>query len=170
MKAVFRFLSLLLGRRPVSMQVAALCLDESTGKVLLITSRGTGRWVIPKGWPMAGRTLARAAEQEAWEEAGVRGQINHAELGRYSYDKDQDSGFSVPVEVRVFGLSVSSLADTFPEDDQRDRQWFSPAEAAQRVREPGLKKILLGLQRGQSPDKNSASPSVKGHRISGPAV
>ncbi|WP_343069769.1 NUDIX hydrolase [Paracoccus amoyensis] len=160
-------MSLLLGRRPVSMQVAALCLDGDTGKVLLITSRGTGRWVIPKGWPMAGRTLARAAEQEAWEEAGVRGQINHAELGRYSYDKDQDSGFSVPVEVRVFVLNVSSLAETFPEDDQRNRQWFSPVEAAQRVREPGLKQILLGLSRGQSPDANITSATVNRHRVSG---
>ena len=170
MKAVYRFLGLLLGRRPVSMQVAALCLDEGLNKVLLITSRGTGRWVIPKGWPMAGRTLAGAAEQEAWEEAGVRGQINHAELGRYTYDKDQDSGFAVPVEVRVFALTVRSMADSFPEDAQRERQWFSPEDAAQRVREPGLKKILLDLSRGQSPDSSPQSASVKAHRVSGTAA
>lgn len=167
MKAVYKFLNMLLGRRPVSLQVGALCLDESRDKVLLITSRGTGRWVIPKGWPMEGRTLAGAAEQEAWEEAGARGQISHEELGRYGYDKDQDSGFAVPVEVRVFALRVSSLANTFPEDDQRDRQWFSLAEAAEHIREPGLKKILLDLSRRAGADANEKTTSVKGHRVSG---
>lgn len=143
MTALFRnSLNLLLGRRPPAMQVGALCQDAAREKVLLITSRGTGRWIIPKGWPMAGRSLAGAALQEAWEEAGVQGEIDPTELGRYTYDKVQDRGFAIPVEVRIFKVTVARLAEDFPENDERDRQWFSPAEAGKLVAEPGLRTIL----------------------------
>ncbi|MCG6111155.1 MAG: NUDIX hydrolase [Paracoccus sp.] len=146
-----RALDMLLGRRPVMMQVGAVCHDAATGQVLLITSRDTGRWVIPKGWPMEGRTLYGAAAQEAWEEAGVRGRIHPAELGRFLYEKRQDQGYAVPVEMRVFLLSVDRLDDDFPESRQRQRRWFTPADAARRVVEPGLKRILLSLQTADSP-------------------
>lgn len=142
-----RTLDLLLGRRPVLMQVGAICRDPASGNVLLITSRDTGRWVIPKGWPMEGRTLPGAAAQEAWEEAGVRGRIRPAELGRFRYRKQQDQGYAVPVEMRVYLLFVDSVSDRFPEDRQRKRRWFAPVEAARMVVEPGLKQILAGLDR-----------------------
>lgn len=145
MKTWRRTLGLLLGERPASIQVGAVCRDPGNGQVLLITSRGTGRWVIPKGWPMEGKTLAGAAAQEAWEEAGVRGRIQASELGRYQYDKGQDQGFAVPVDMRVFLLEVDSLSGQFPERRQRKRRWFAPAEAARMVVEPGLKQILLSL-------------------------
>lgn len=135
----------LIGRRPPEMQVAALCLQAETGNVLLITSRGTGRWVVPKGWPMSGRSLAQAAKQEAWEEAGAQGEIAEAEIGTYRYDKVQDRGFAIPVEVRVYQMDVSALADEFPEQDQRKRRWFGPARAAELVAEDGLKKLLRAL-------------------------
>lgn len=138
-------ISRLLGRRPPEMQVAALCLSETTGQVLLVTSRGTGRWIVPKGWPMPGRTLAGAAMQEAWEEAGVKGRIGDGEIGRYHYEKDQDRGFAIPVEVRVFPLYVDCMKERFPEVDQRKRRWFAPAEAANMVAETGLKQILRAL-------------------------
>ncbi|MDP5306589.1 NUDIX hydrolase [Paracoccus spongiarum] len=145
MSALSRSLGMLIGRRPPALQVGALCLDTETGKVLLITSRGTGRWVIPKGWPMEGRTLPGAAATEAWEEAGVEGNVGHEELGRYTYDKDQDRGFAVPVEVRVFLLRVDRSVEDFPESDQRKRRWFEPEAAARMVAEPGLQQILRGL-------------------------
>lgn len=138
-------MDMLLGRRPVSMQVGAVCCDPVARKVLLITSRDTGRWVIPKGWPMAGRSLPGAAAQEAWEEAGVRGDIAAQELGRFTYDKGQDRGFAVPVEVRVFLLSVHKLHDDFPEASERKRRWFAPADAANMVVEPELKTMLSAL-------------------------
>ncbi|WP_378947960.1 NUDIX hydrolase [Paracoccus sp. R86501] len=146
MSRLARALNMLLGRRPVAMQVGAICCDPAARKVLLVTSRDTGRWVIPKGWPMAGRSLSEAAAQEAWEEAGVRGRIEAREHGRFSYDKGQDRGFAVPVEVRVFLLSVQKLHDDFPEADQRKRRWFSPAEAARMVIEPELKTLLENLE------------------------
>lgn len=145
MNMILRSFDMLLGRRPASMQVGAVCRDPATGRVLLITSRGTGRWVIPKGWPMEGRTLPGAAAQEAWEEAGVRGRVHPTELGRCRYDKGQDEGFAIPVEMRVFLLEVTALSDDFPEESQRRRQWFAPAKAAQHVDEPGLRRILARL-------------------------
>ncbi|SNT68531.1 NUDIX hydrolase [Paracoccus seriniphilus] len=146
MNAIRSSLRMLLGKRPPAMQVAAICLDRSSGKVLLISSRGTGRWVVPKGWPMAGRTLHGAAAQEAWEEAGIRGKIRATELGRYRYDKTQDVGFAFPVEVRVFLLEVEHVADDFPEVCQRRREWFFPGQAAELVDERGLQDILRALQ------------------------
>lgn len=145
MNAIRQSLQMLFGKRPPAIQVGALCVDPATGQVLLISSRGTGRWIIPKGWPMEGRSLAGAAAREAWEEAGVVGRIQRSEIGRYHYQKDQDEGFSVPVDVRVFPLTVRKLADKFPESHQRERKWFSPLEAAGLVAEPGLARILRSL-------------------------
>lgn len=145
MNALRRSVEMMLGRRPPALQVGAICRRRDTGRVLLITSRDTGRWVIPKGWPMEGRSLSGAALQEAWEEAGVRGRVELAELGRFSYDKQQDSGFSVPVEVAVYPVWVENLAEDYPENDQRIRQWFKPEKAASLVDEPGLQNILRRL-------------------------
>lgn len=145
MNAIRQSLGLLLGRRPPALQVGAICRCPLTGDVLLITSRGTGRWVIPKGWPMEDRTLSAAAAVEAWEEAGVEGRIGRAEIGRYRYDKEQDHGWSLPVEVHVFLLQADRLRPDFPEAMQRRRGWFSAADAAARVDEPGLRRILLAL-------------------------
>lgn len=127
------------------MQIAALCLHKKTSEVLLVTSRGTGRWILPKGWPMAGRSLAEAAAQEAWEEAGVRGTISDTEIGRYRYDKVQDRGFAIPIEVRVFAMQIDELASDYPEAGQRKRRWYDPARAAELVAETGLKELLRAL-------------------------
>lgn len=134
----------LLGRKPLQMQVAALCRDTQ-GQVLLVTSRDTGRWVLPKGWPMAGRTLAEAASQEAWEEAGVRGSVEEIEIGTYHYAKRQDRGFDIPIKVKVYALQVDELANRYPEDKQRRRVWFEPARAAELVVEAELKGLLRSL-------------------------
>lgn len=147
MNMLRRSIRMLLGKRPLSLQVGALCIDPKTGRVLLVTSRGTGRWVIPKGWPMEGHSLPGAAAREAWEEAGVEGRVTHEEIGRYSYDKEQDSGFAVPIEVAVFPLHVEKCKKSFPEAAERERRWFTPEEAVPMVAEPGLKKILQGLSR-----------------------
>lgn len=144
-KAVAAALGVALGSAPPRMQVGALCRDRATGRVLLITSRGTGRWIIPKGWPMPGRSLAEAALQEAWEEAGVRGVPGAGEIGRFGYDKEQDAGFAVPVEVRVFPVWVAELSGDFPEAAERTRRWFDPAHAATLVSEPRLRQILRRL-------------------------
>ena len=135
-------------RRPRRIQVAALCTREKKGaiEVLLITSRDTGRWVLPKGWPINGLDAPGAALREAWEEAGVKeANINSEPVGIYGYDKRLDSGLEVPVDVTVFETEVTELVDDFPEAEERTRRWVPAQEAAGMVNEPQLQAILREL-------------------------
>lgn len=128
-------------------QYGALCwrVGSEGTEVLLITSRNTGRWVIPKGWPMPGLAPEAAAAQEAWEEAGVSGEVNPLCVGRFGYRKVLSADTAVPCAVAVYGLKVSRLADSFPEAKERRRQWFPLAVAAGLVDEPDLAKIIAGF-------------------------
>lgn len=129
-------------------QVAALCLRLTSegARVLLVTSRGTGRWILPKGWPIPGLHDSRAALQEAWEEAGVRrAQVMAVPIGSYEYDKVLKSGDKAHVLTRVYLAQVSELAANYPERKQRHRRWFSLRDAAARVAEPKLRAILRRL-------------------------
>ncbi|WP_434613431.1 NUDIX hydrolase [Tabrizicola sp. M-4] len=134
------------GMEPRS-QFGALCWRMRRGRVevLLITSRDTGRWVIPKGWPMAGKSAHEAAVQEAWEEAGVRGLGSETALGLYSYDKQRKVKEALPCVVSVYPLRVEALAARFPERKERRRRWFAAAEAARLVAEPELRAMLADL-------------------------
>ncbi|WP_420005464.1 NUDIX hydrolase [Arenibacterium sp. LLYu02] len=126
-------------------QIAALCYQVSSKgrvQVLLVTSRGTGRWIIPKGWPMEGLTGPQAAAREAWEEAGVRGQISSSIEGHFTYSKLRRNAGPMECLVEVHGLRVTSLATDYPERNQRLRDWVSPQEAAERVAEPALAALL----------------------------
>ncbi|MEX0282416.1 MAG: NUDIX hydrolase [Arenibacterium sp.] len=130
-------------------QVAALCYRE-TGKdekdVLLITSRETKRWIIPKGWPIDGLKNSEAALQEAWEEAGVKkALVAKKPLGHFDYPKRLANGKTAEIETEVFLARVERMSESYPEDDERTRKWVSPCEAANLVQEPGLKSLLLAL-------------------------
>jgi 8-oxo-dGTP pyrophosphatase MutT (NUDIX family) len=133
-----------------STQVAALCWRKHRDRVevLLITSRDTGRWVLPKGWPMEGRTSPEAAAIEAWEEAGVKGQVAQEALGYFGYDKVISVGLAHPCMVAVYPLRVASLSRGFPERKERRRKWFSAEKAARKVVEPELRALLLALDQG----------------------
>ena len=111
-------------------------------EVLLITSRETRRWVIPKGWPIKGKSSAKSAAREAFEEAGVKGKVAKAPVGGYAYDKRLKSGRLQHVRVTVFALEVESEADVFPEAAQREKLWAPTAEAARAVAEPELMVLL----------------------------
>ncbi|MES2915702.1 MAG: NUDIX hydrolase [Pseudomonadota bacterium] len=128
-------------------QYGALCWRPGADgvEVLLITSRDTGRWVIPKGWPMPGVAPEAAAAQEAWEEAGVDGQINPLCIGRFGYQKCLSVTDTVPCAVTVYGMRVANLAKIFPEVKERQRKWFSLPEAAAQVAEPELALIIAGF-------------------------
>lgn len=135
-------------RRPPLLQVAALCMRhaEAGSEVLLITSRGRKRWILPKGWPEAGRTLAEAAALEAWEEGGVRGRVAPEPLGRYRAQKGMGGGATARSVVHVFRLDVEEIRDDFPEARQRRRRWLAPGDAAQLVDEPELRAMLADLR------------------------
>ncbi len=116
--------------------------DAGEVEVLLITSRETRRWVIPKGWPIKGKTSSKSAAQEAFEEAGVTGKVRKRPVGSYAYDKRLKNGRLQHVRVAVFGLAVEAEADTYPEVGQREKSWVSLTEAAKLVDEPELMVVL----------------------------
>lgn len=125
-------------------QFGALPYRIHNGKtqILLVTTRGSGRWIVPKGWPMAGVRPAKAAQTEAWEEAGIKGKgFDHC-LGLYSYSKKMHKSRSLTCVVMVYPVLVRQLAPNFPEKKERRRKWFSRAKAAAKVREPELAKII----------------------------
>ncbi len=127
------------------LQVAALCWRWNAKgrlRILLITSRETRRWVIPKGWPMKNRTHAGAAAREAFEEAGVKGEICDKSLGLYTYEKNIGRGKSVFCAVQVFPLNVETLLKQYPENGQRNSKWFSRKKAMRNVQEPELQEII----------------------------
>jgi len=109
---------------------------------MLITSRGTGRWVIPKGWPMVGKQPYRAAEIEAFQEAGVKGLVKKKPIGSYPYSKRLPSGQERLMHVEVYPLRVTLEAVTWHEKKQRERRWFRARDAAELVDEGGLAQII----------------------------
>lgn len=131
-------------KNDVRSQFAALCyrVKADRTQVLLITSRKTGRWIIPKGWPEDGLTPADCAMKEAWEEAGVVGRVRNQCLGLFAYTKIVDAEVSYPCVAMVYPVKVKSLAKHYPEQAERKRKWLSPKKASERVLEPELARIL----------------------------
>lgn len=125
-------------------QFAALCwrIRDEKPQVLLITTRGSKNWIIPKGWPEHRMTPGNAALREAWEEAGVIGQASELCLGLFSYQKRMADKRFVPCVALVYPVKVTRLARDFPEAGQRKRRWCSPKKAASLVDPPELKQIL----------------------------
>lgn len=130
-----------------SRQVAALPVrrdEHGTLQVLLVTTRETRRWVIPKGWPWPGLADHLAAAEEAREEAGVHGISYQPSLGSFVYDKRGKSGLR-SINVAVYLLSVTREFDTWPECNERKRAWFTPDAAADAVGEPELQVLLRDI-------------------------
>jgi 8-oxo-dGTP pyrophosphatase MutT (NUDIX family) len=132
------------GRGKVRTQYGALCyrIEQGRPMVLLVTSRRTGRWVTPKGWPCEGLSPERSAAREAWEEAGVIGKVSDRSVGAYRYEKHRKRGAPQPCVVTLFPLRVEQLADDYPEAHQRRRLWFRASTATEVVKEPELAQIL----------------------------
>ena len=114
-------------------------------EVMLITSRDTGRWVVPKGNPMPGFAGHQAAAQEAWEEAGLHGSICPTAIGRYRYAKRRRLGQVRPCRVTVFPMLVTGQDTDWPERHQRVTQWFDLRGAAAAVHEPELRNLIAGF-------------------------
>jgi 8-oxo-dGTP pyrophosphatase MutT (NUDIX family) len=149
-------------------QVAALPLivgEDGVARVLLLTSRETKRWVIPKGWPMRGRKPFEAAAKEAREEAGVAGHAKRRPVGSYSYFKRRNGHFDF-CHVDVYMLRVERQLKTWREKGQREAQWFTLEEAADLVEEPGLIALFRDLAR--TGFGKGFSPRRIGRRPNGP--
>jgi 8-oxo-dGTP pyrophosphatase MutT (NUDIX family) len=143
------------------LQYAALPYRRSAEQIeiLLVTSLGTKRWIIPKGWPMEGHAAHEAAAREALEEAGVVGDVGREAIGTYQYEKRRKSGATVLCNVEVFPLHVTTQRKNWPEKGQRKIQWFSPEAAAETVSDADLGNIIREwTRRLPAPDAPQAGP------------
>ena len=131
-------------KRMARAQFGALCyrIEKGMVQILLVTSRGTKRWIVPKGWPEDGLTPAEAAAREAGEEAGVTGKVKQRPIGVYSYEKHMENAESLPCIVTLYALKVTKQRDSYAEQSERRRKWFSCEEAASQVAEPELARLI----------------------------
>ncbi len=120
--------------------------DQGALEILLVTSRRTRRWIIPKGWPIKGLQPAMAAAREAFEEAGVLGRVDDTAVGRFSYRKTiEKADRVVDCEVVVFPLRVERQLAEWPEAGQRDLRWLSAETASDMADDDGLKVLIRAL-------------------------
>jgi 8-oxo-dGTP pyrophosphatase MutT (NUDIX family) len=112
-------------------------------EILLVTSRDTGRWVLPKGNVERGEEPRAAVLREAAEEAGIWGSVASSPLGTYRYDKRLPDGSVRRIAVTVWPLAVQGIGEDWPEARQRERIWLAPEDAALAVEEKSLKRLLL---------------------------
>lgn len=115
--------------------------DKGEVAVMLVTTRTTRRFTVPKGWPMKRKSGRKAALTEAWEEAGVKGTAAREPIGRYSYWKRLPAGF-VLVNVTAYAVEVDEVAETWPEVKTRERAWLPVADAALLIDEPELSTLV----------------------------
>jgi len=136
-----------------SVQYAALpyrTSEHSGIEVLLVTSRTTKRWIIPKGWPLEGKSPHATAAQEAREEAGLVGKMTKQAIGSYSYMKRLKSGAAIECEVQVFPMEVTAQKRSWPEKGKREVQWFSTTAAAATIEDPVLSNLIRFLETTES--------------------
>lgn len=128
----------------VFQQIGALCFRKRGHKIsiLLISSRRSGRWIIPKGWKLDKFNNRKSAALEAWEEAGVQGRVSNRSVGVYFYRKKKTEDTYFTCQVKVFSLQVMKMKKNFPEKNQRKQIWVTPAEAIPLLMEPELKELI----------------------------
>jgi 8-oxo-dGTP pyrophosphatase MutT (NUDIX family) len=136
--------------RRAALQIAALPYrrrDDGDVEIMLVTSRGSGRWIIPKGWPMEQLAPHDAAAREAMEEGGVLGRVSPRPIGSFRYAKRRNDGSAVSCKVTVFALEVMRQLSKWSEQHQRRTRWFGLREAAKAVQEPDLAVMVRKLAR-----------------------
>lgn len=120
--------------------------EDGAPRFMLITSRSTKRWVVPRGNPIKGLTPYESAAQEAYEEAGLAGYISPEEIGAYRYGKRRRNNSVQPAEVHVFPLYVTAQSRHFPERHQRETRWFTREAAVEVVEEESLRSLIAAFQ------------------------
>ena len=113
---------------------------NGTIEVLLITSRRSKRWIIPKGW--AKNTPRQTAKAEAFEESGVKGKVARHALGAIEYRKKIGRRRTVRCRLEVFPLAVKSRKKKWPERGQRQRCWFKLSAASKQCSDPALGRLI----------------------------
>lgn len=133
-------------------QFGALCyrIQRDKVQVLLVTSRTSKRWIVPKGWPVHGATPVEAALREAHEEAGVEGKVTGNCIGIYSYVKSLNEKDQLPCVVAIYPVRVTRLNFDYPEKSQRKRKWVSIKKAVTMIDQPELRHIIKEFDPRQS--------------------
>lgn len=134
-----------MANKKTAKQQSAVIPWRKSGKnleILLVTSRDTARWVLPKGSVESDLTPATSAVKEAEEEAGVSGKTDKKPIGSYSYSKTAKKG-GERCDVDVFLMKVTTVKSKWPEMNERVRKWMTFEQAAKRVNEKDLKALLL---------------------------
>lgn len=121
--------------------------NKKKPEVLLVTARRSGRWIIPKGWPISGKSLADSAAHEAFEEAGIRGRIQPIPIGTFRHVKQHLLFGRLELDIIVHPLAVERELGNWPEKGERTRKWFAIEEAAERVDSDELKLLIVELGR-----------------------
>ena len=134
------------GKTDVRAQFAALCyrMKGDRVQVCIVTTRNSGRWILPRGWPTHNQTAHDGAAIEAFEEAGLKGHVFSNAIGTYVYDKPIADGIA-PVLVVVYAIHVTEVAKKWPEKNERKRRWVSLKKAASKLEEPGLRQIVANF-------------------------
>lgn len=133
------------GKKQETIHYAALpfLVEDGHPMVLLVTSRETKRWILPKGKPEKKLRPREVAAREAFEEAGVHGQIADESFATFDSIKRLPDGRELPIKVRVYLFEITEVLDDWPEKKERERRWANPGEAALLASEPGLVSVLL---------------------------
>ncbi|TNE43248.1 MAG: NUDIX hydrolase [Deltaproteobacteria bacterium] len=122
--------------------------SQESLEILVVTSRRTGKWGIPKGNVEIGLSPPESAQQEAWEEAGVTGEVGYDPIGTYHYTKHHRT-----YEVTVYPLQVLLVHETWLEDTERERRWMNPQQAANAVPNIMLRELLRSWAKQMKPDQ-----------------
>ena len=144
-------------------QVASLPLISLDGRIriLLVTSRRRGRWILPKGWPKKGLSLADTAVLEAREEAGVVG-IAHAEpVGSYKYEKRMEAGYRVWCHVFVYPILVQAHLVDWPERALRTVKWVSVDKAATLLDDDDLADLVADWQEDRAEELHDIAAELQ---------
>jgi 8-oxo-dGTP pyrophosphatase MutT (NUDIX family) len=116
-------------------------------ELLLVTSRGTRQWLIPKGWPIEGLTNAQSAARGAYEEAGLIGEADETPVGTYAYEKARKVGEPIsPFSVQVYLMRVERQLTYWPEAAERTLVWVSRAQAQSMIANPSLADLIATVR------------------------
>lgn len=134
------------GGSDVSRQFGAVPYTVVGGQVvfLLVTSRGTGRWIFPKGDPMDGLPPSQVAAQEALEEAGIEGEVDPMPIGAYRAFKTMPFRRKI-IEVEMYPLRVTQQLDEWPEKGRRHRHWAILQEAKRLLSDAKVAELAVRL-------------------------
>jgi 8-oxo-dGTP pyrophosphatase MutT (NUDIX family) len=128
-----------IGGRAIQFGVLPFRRTEDGLQIMLVTSRSSGRWILPKGWRAHGLAPHLSAAKEAFEEAGLRGATSERSIGVFRHLK---TGFRREVRVEIFPMEVTEQLDDWPERFQRRRQWFNVHQAALAVSNPSVRRVI----------------------------